>query len=356
MASIANLTALTFSADQLRAMNEIIMEKTLEAPELSLFHDFQTGIRNDREIGISPYTLGLIGKAAQGCNPNADTNTVTVAKKTWTPKRIEFIRDECYSDLTTTMAKLAAKLGVNVNDLTGTEYMNWITDILAKDLPRMIFRHAWMGDQDAAAVDDSPAGNLTAGTDPDYFNVIDGFWVQLAAIYGSTVTRKTTIAANAEATRALQFSALTPTLAATALNSVIDDAPAVLASQPDRLIIATRSVTQKAYRWLQSNGMPYNIELQANGFELTRWDGIPLYTVPYMDELIASYENNGTKLNNPHRILYTTKSNLAIGMEGTGLFDEIKISFDERSRYNRIEASDAFDAKVVQDSLLQVGI
>lgn len=356
MASIGNFTGLTFSAEQVRAMNELIMEKTLEAPELSLFHNFVTGIKYDREIGISPYTLGLIGKAAQGCSPTADTNTVTVAKKTWEPKRIEFIRDECYTDLENDMGQLARKLGVNVADLTGTDYMAWVTDILSKDIPRMVFRHAWFGDKDAMAVDGSPAGNLTSGTDEDYFNVIDGFFVQLAAIYASDSTRKTTIAANAETTRALQFTALTAALAATALNAVIDDAPAVLQSQPDRIILASRSVVQKAYRYLQDKGMPYKIELQSNGFEMVQWDGIPLYSVPLWDETIAAYENNGTKLNSPHRIVFTTKSNLAIGMEGTTLFDSFDVSFDKRTRYNRIEASDAFDAKVLQDNLLQVGI
>lgn len=178
----------------------------------------------------------------------------------------------------------------------------------------------------------------------------------MAVIYAADSTRKTAIAANAEATRALQFSAFTPALALAALNAVVDSAPATVASQSDRILLVTRSVAQKAYRALQAAGYGYKVELQANGFELTSWDGIPMYVVPLWDEWIAAYENNGTKLNSPHRIVYTSKSNLNIGMEGTSLFDNVNSFYDMKSRVNRIEVSDAFDAKVLDDTLLQVGI
>lgn len=357
MSATVNLSALAFTADQLRAMNELVVKAVLESPELSLFHTLHNGIKNDRQIGIVPGSLGLMGKAAQGCDPVADTTLgVTAALKTWTPKRIEVIMDQCATDIATSMAKLARNLGIDVNDLTNTEYFAFILDLLQLDIPKMILRHAWFGNTAANNVDESPAGVLTSGVNPDYFNVIDGFWYQLGVIYGADATRKTAIAANAEATRALQFSTLTPTLAQTALNDVVDAAPATLAGQTDRLLLVTRSVAQKAYRRLQELGMPYKIELQSNGFELSSWDGIPMYVVPLWDEWIAAYENNGTKLNSPHRIVFTSKSNLNVGMEGTSLFDNVNSFYDQKSRVNRIEVSDAFDAKIIDDGLLQVGI
>jgi hypothetical protein len=357
MAATINLSALTFTADQLRQMNELLVKAVLEAPDLNLFHELATGIKNDREIGIIPGTLGLMGKAAQGCNPTADTLTDTAVLKTWTPKRIEVIIDQCATDIASSMAKLSRKLGIEVNDLTNTEYFAFLLDLLAVDIPKMILRHAWMGNQAAATVTDSPAGVLTTGTDPDYFNVINGFFYQLGVIYAGDATRKTSISANAQATRALQFSAFAASDALAALNSVVDDAKAELAIQPDRVLLVTRSVFQKAYRALQAAGYVYqDIKLQSNGFELGSWDGIPMYSVPLWDAWIESYENNGTKLNNPHRIVYTTKSNLVIGMEGTTLFDNVNTFYDPKSRYNRIEVSDAFDVKVLNDELVQVGI
>lgn len=356
MAAVINLAALTFTADQLRQMNELVVKAVLEAPTLNLFHELATGIRNDREIGIIPGTLGLMGKAAQGCNPVADTLTDTAALKTWSPKRIEVILDQCATDIAASMAKLSRKLGIEVNDLTSTEYFAFILDLLAVDLPKMILRHAWFGNTAAANVDDSPAGVITSGVNVDYFNVLNGFWYQLAVIYGADSTRKVAVTGNSQATYALQKSVATPSTMLADLNNVIDSAPAVLSAQPDQVLIVTRSVFQRAYRALQAAGLAYKIELQSNGFMLMDWDGIPMYSVPLFDEWIKAYEDNGTKYNNPHRILYTTKSNLVIGMEGTTLFDNVKTSFDDRTRYNRIEVSDAFDVKVLNDELLQVGL
>lgn len=356
MAAAINLAALTFTADQLRQMNELVVKAVLEAPTLTLFHELATGIKNDREIGLIPGTLGLMGKAAQGCNPTADTLTDTAQLKTWSPKRIEVIIDQCATDIAASMAKLSRKLGIEVNDLTSTEYFAFILDLLAVDLPKMILRHAWFGNTAANNVDGSPAGVLTSGVDADYFNVLNGFWYQLGVIYAATPARKVAITGNSQATYALQKSVATPATVLADLNNVIDSAPAVLSAQPDQVLIVTRSVFQRAYRALQAAGLAYKIELQSNGFNLMDWDGIPMYSVPLFDEWIQAYEDNGTKYNNPHRILYTTKSNLVIGMEGTTLFDNVKTSFDDRSRFNRIEVSDAFDVKVLNDALLQVGI
>jgi hypothetical protein len=337
-------------------MNELVVKAVLTAPELQAFHTIQTGIKNDRQIGIIPGTLGLMGKAAQGCSPTADTLTDAAVLKTWTPKRIEVILDQCYTDIATSMAKMSAKLGIEVNDLTNTEYFAFILDILSRDLPKMILRHAWMGNTAAANVNASPAGVITAGIDVSYFNVIDGFFKQLATIYTADSSRKSTVTGNSQATTALQFSTLTPAAAYADLNSVIDDAPAVLAAQPDKVLLVTRSVAQKVRRQLQSLGVAYKTELMTAGLEIGEWDGIKMYTLPLWDEWIRAYESNGTKLNNPHRIVFTTISNLNLGIEGTSLFDNVNTFYDQKSRVNRIEVSDAFDAKIIDDGLLQVGI
>ena len=354
MPSIIDFSQLTFGRDQIRDMNELVVEKVLEAPLLNTFTTFYTGIKNDREIGKIAASFGLIGKAAQGCNPVADVKHLAITPKLWSPKRIEVILDECAADLENSIAKFARNCGIDVNDLTGTEYFAYLLDVLQKDIISMIFRYSWFGDTAAALWNASPAGKLTTGVDPAYFNVLDGYWKQLAAIYAADPLRRTTLAANAEATRALQFSTLTPALALAALNQLVDDAPEVLAEQPDQIILTTKSIAQKAMRELQRLGTPFKIELQTSGIQLTEWDGIQMMVLPMWDYLIKAYQNNGTKLNSPHRALLTTKSNLAIGMECTSLFDRINSFYDQKSRINRMEASDAFDMKILNDKIVQV--
>jgi hypothetical protein len=357
MAAILDLVSnITFSADQVRDLNALFMEAVLDAPVLTQYHTFENNIRNDREIGIIPGTMGLLLKAAQGCDPTAQTVSLTATKKKWELKRMEMLLKQCYTDLEASFLIFLRNTGTNVADLTNTQYFAFLTDFVGRELPKEILRVAWFSDKDAANILDSPAGAITTGVDPDYFNVIEGFWHQLAFIYAATPTRKTTIAANAEATYALQKSTFTGALAYAALNSVVDDAPLVLKNQPDRFLLVTDSVLRTVKRYMQSVNIAFDITNTVNGLSLAKWDGVDMISMPWWDETIMAYEDNGTKYNSPHRILYTTKSNLKIGLEGSGMFDQVQTWFNKTSKYNYIDVIDSMDAKIIMDGLVQVGI
>src|SRR5664279_22617 len=186
MAAIRNLVSnLTFGTDQIRSLNELFMEAVLDSPVLTQYHSFETGIRNDREIGVLPGSLGLLLKAAQGCDPEADSISLTATKKKWELKRMEMLLKQCYTDLESSFLMFLRNTGTRVADLTNTQYFAFLTDFVARELPREILRVAWFDDKDAAHIHSSPAGVITTGVDPDYFNVIDGFFKQLSVIYAA---------------------------------------------------------------------------------------------------------------------------------------------------------------------------
>lgn len=349
-----NLDNLHFTADELRSLNELVVTAVLEAPSLSTFHDFVTGIKNDRRIGIIPGTFGLVGKAAQSCDPVAQCLENTAIEKTWSAKYLEIVIDMCIDELENTLLKLATKCGVDIYDLTKTQIFEFILGILSKDIEKMVFRHAWFGDVNAA---NFPVGVITPGYDVDFFNVIEGFWHQLATIYAADANLLVALPGNTQVTYALQQSVATPALMYAAINNMVDNAPSELVMQPDRQILCTRSVFDRLMRHLKNIGSAFqDVKLATDGFSSAVWDGIPIYSIPLWDQWIRTYENNGTYWNNPHRAVYMSKSNFLIGTPCTGLFDRINSFYDPRSRYNRIEAVDAFDAKIIDDRLVMVGI
>lgn len=349
-----NLDNLHFTPDEIRSLNELVVTAVLESPGLALYHTLHTGIKNDKRIGIIPGTFGLVGKAAQACDPVPHCYENPASEKTWEPRYLEIIIDMCVDEVQDTLMRLALNCGVDLYDLTKTEIFTFILNILTKDISKMIFRHAWFGDQNAAQF---PVGVITPGVDPDFFNVINGFFVQLAEIYAADPARLTALPGNNQATAALQDSIATPALMAAAVNAVIDAANYELTSQPDRVILVTQSVMQRLKRFLQGLGTVFqDYKLMVDGLEFATWDGIPIYSNPLWDQWIRAYYNNGTTYDNPHRMVYTTKRNLNIGMACTSLFENINTFYDPRSRYNRIEATDAFDAKIIDDRLVQVGM
>jgi hypothetical protein len=349
-----NLDNLHFTADELRSLSELVVTAIVEAPALNSFHTLVTGIKNDKEIGIIPGTFGLILKAAQSCDPVAQCHETVAVAKVWEPKYLEFINDMCIDEIENSLMRMYIDC-TNPYDLTKTKIFNFILNIYARDLPKEVLRYAWFGHVHANNV---PAGVLTPLVDPAFFNVFNGFFDQMAAIYALNPLQVEAVPGNTQLTYALQRTVATPLLTYNAINQLIDDAPTVLHQQPDRVLLVTRSVMDRLRRQLQALGTAFqDYKLMVNGLEFATWDGIRLVAVPLWDEFIQTYENDTItgRWNDPHRIVFTTVSNLNIGMACTSLFENINTFYDPRSRYNRIEAVDAFDAKIIDDRLLMVG-
>ena len=158
-----NLDNLHFTADELRSLNELVVTAVLEAPDLVKFHTLHTGIKNDKRIGIVPGTFGLVGLAAQACDPDPHCYEIEADEKTWDPKYKEIIIDMCVDEVQDTLMRLAINCGIDLYDLTKTEIFAWLEGILVKDIKKMIFRTAWFDDQNAANV--SAGGVITDGVD-----------------------------------------------------------------------------------------------------------------------------------------------------------------------------------------------
>jgi hypothetical protein len=349
-----NLHHLAFSAEQLRDLRELIVLAVLEAPDMTALYTLVTGIKNDREIGLIPGSFGLVGLAAQGCNPEPQCFQIEAVPKLWHPRYLEIIIDQCVTDVYDSLVRYALNCGIDVYNLTTTDYFAFILDILVKDIKKMIFRMAWFGDE---AATNEPFGELTPGVNPGYFNVFDGFFVQLALAVTANPARRTAIHHNT-GNYQHQTAYYGPHEAYDDVNNVIDDAPPELQAQPDQILLVTRSVHQKILRHLQALGVAYNISLMTGGLTSSVWDGIPMYSLPLWDEMIRAYFNDtlAGRYDNPNRVLYTTKSNLNIGMACTSLFENVNVFYDQTTRLNRIEAVDAFDVKLLNDNLFQIGI
>lgn len=357
MAATIDFSALTFTAEQVRDLNELLFDSIVEAEAFSKFHTIVPGIEFDKEVGYVG-EFGLVGKTGQGCDPTPDTFQLGVTKKTWTPKKWEIIRDECFTDIADTLAIYAKKFGTDEPDLTATAYMALIEDKLKTAIQKMLWRISWFNDTAAANVDDSPAGLITSGVSVSYFNILNGFWKQIDTIVAADSARKIAIAANGSATQALQFSDYTPALAYATLTSVVYGAHPALRSQKNKIGLVTRSVLDKVEQHLMSLSIVPTYENMINGFDFNapglKLHGITWFPIDIWDEIILAYFDNGTTLYRPHRVVLTTVDNLMIGVPSTSVLEMLDVSYDKRSRKNRIEASDKMDAKISIDKLVQV--
>lgn len=359
MASKINFSELTFTAEQVRDLNELIFLSIVDTEVFSQYHTIVPGVVYDKKIGFIG-ELGLVGKAGQGCSPTADTPSSVASQKTWAPKTWEIILDECFSDIEATLAIYALKNGTEESDLTGTEYFRLVEELLTKAIQKMLWRIAWFNDTAAANVDDSPAGLITSGISTDYFNILDGFWKQIDTIFATTPSRRGAIAANTSATYALQASDFTPALAYAALQGVKYNAHPALRAATDKVVYATRSVVDKLEQYLIGQGITPMYDNLVNGFDFNapalKVLGLDVQPIDIWDEIITSYFDNGTIYYRPHRMVMTTKSNLMVGVPSTGVLEDLDVSYDKRSRINRIEARDKMSPVISQDHMIQVAL
>jgi len=352
MAAVLDFSKFTFSPEQIRAVNELVFDEILEAPEIELLCTVFPGIVSDKEMGFIGEG-GLVGVANQGCDPVPQDWNIATRKLVWTPTDWEILIAECWKDLKSTAAVYSLKTKVDIADFTSTDYMNIVVEVLTMAMKKFIMRLFWFNDTDAENVTDG--GIITNGVAIKYFTILDGFWKQLLTQVTANPAQRVTIAENAGTTYALQ--ALVIANITGVLQSLIYKAPLHLRNNPSGFIACTQSVYDAYMQAQQSlSGIKELYVNLTNGMKTLTVGGVPLIPMPIWDEMIAQFENTGVKLNNPHRALYTTKEVLGIGVDDIASFGTLDIRYDKESRKVKIEAMGVADAKIMNPVRFELAI
>ena len=350
-----NFSALTPSNGALQSLNELLFNKVLGEERLAQVFNVIFGAEHGKKVGFIG-EFGLVGKAAQGCEPTYNSSQIETSEKTWDLGEWGVYEKICYRDLIGTLAQVAMRRGANIADLTGTEYIDDIVyPRLELAIYKMLMRFAWFGDKNADNVADG--GVITNGVDPEFFTVTDGFWKRFFAIASADSARRVTIAANAEATFAAQKSAILNTGVATSiLDNLIMGASADLRQGENQVIFVTQSLKDALSRDIRNNNKGSELQWRAifDGITESQYDGIRLVAMPLWDSIIQAYESTGTAWNKPHRAVYTTTNNLLVGIDNYTDFSELNVFFDEKSELNLLKSKGALGTLVAQDNMVQV--
>ena len=349
---IIDFANFTFTAEEIRNLNELMRLKVIEAGPFAQFHDVHTGIVTGKRIGWLG-EMGMLGKASRGCDPAVDVAEINTVEKLWDPKEFDVRLKQCYEDIESTMAVYARKQGTAVADLTNTDYMNIILEMAGKSMEKFMWR-LWVMDTTHSNVG-SGAGSelLTAGVDPTFFTIVNGYWNQIEAIIAAAPMQHTILTANAEATTALQFSELTP---AAAFNAVMDatyNMRTELVTETNKFGIITRYFANQVKRNFQTlNTHPDAYEATIDGVPVLKVNGVDFVISDDLTELIVANFNLGANHYLPHRAVITTKENLAFGIEGESTFATFDVWYEKMLRSTYIDLIDRIDVKIMQDHLI----
>ncbi len=352
MAQILDLTKFKFEGELLQAISEMVFDEVIEAPEISLLHTVFPDIVTTKEVGFIG-DGGLVGVAGQGCDPVAQDWEIATRMVKWQPEEWEILIHECYKDLVNAASVYSLKTGTRIADFTTTDYINIVTIVLTKAMKEFIIRFAWFNDKGAQNVSDG--GIITNGVNLNYFNIIDGFWKQMLTQVTANAKQRVTISENAGANYAAQ-KLIPSNVRDYYLPNLVFFADMTLRAQRNAFILSTQSFYDAYKRSLKGTNLEATYVNLTEGQQTLTYDGIPIIPIPVWDKIISAYENTGTKLNNPHRAVYTTKEVLGIGCDNPNSFSNFDVWYDKDSRKVKIEAMGIGDAKLTNPNLFQLAI
>ena len=348
-----DFTQFNFGPEQIRNINELIMEQIVEAPELRVLHTVYPGVASGKYIGFIGEG-GLVGIKGQGCDPQPQDWTVPANQKLCDPKPWEVLLKECAKDLENTMVIYSMNKGVDRADLTETDYMSIVVDVLTKVIKKAIWRMVWFNDTDAENI--SGGGIITNGVDLKYFDILDGLWKQIFAAVPSGSAQRVNIAANAAATYSDQRSQLTGLMVYNALENMYYNAGMKLRQDPGLMFACTQSFADGYCKYLQGKDLEATFINVIDGVQALKFNNIPVVAIPLWDEMIQMYEDNGSKWNNPHRCILTSPENLAIGVPDTDALTTVDVWYDKTTRFNYMYAADSIDALLLDEKRIMLAI
>lgn len=341
MASGLDLSTLTFSTEEVRDINVLVFDEVMKAPDMQLIHTIFPDIVFNKEVGFLGEG-GMIGKATSGCSITATEWKVGSRKITWVPKDWGFLIELCFADLETTAAVYALNKGVEISDLTQTEYAAIMVEFLAVAIRKFIYRVVWFGD--TAADNIANGGDITDGVDATFFTLLDGLFKQMDTQVTANPAQGVSIAENAGLTYATQV--MVDANVQGYLSKIYYQADIRLRSMPDNFILCTQSVYDSYQRSLMADKIESTYKNLTEGISVLTYNGIPLIPMQIWDELIQANNDTTAKWVSPNRAVFTNKKVLGIAVDSTTSFENLKIWLDDETDKTKMKARGKIDAKL----------
>lgn len=334
-------------------LRELVWLTVNEAEEIKKFMNLKTNVRNGDQLGFIG-ELNAVGESGAGCNPTYGKFGIENSAKRWSLGEWNIAKELCYKELEGTVAELALKTGTDIANIEGTQFA---TEILApaldKAVKKMLWRIVWFNDKNAQNIADG--GVITDGVAVNLMNIEDGLFKRIFDQVANNSAQRTTIAANAQTTAAAQKTAMwTQGTATGIIEQVLADADSRIADNGGILMMTRNMANALANDIKKTYNMALQWETIFQGFDVAEYDGVQVARIGVWDEMIRTYENNGTKLNLPYRVVYANPQNFYVGTDSTDLFTNFDTFFDRKARTNVTYATGKLGTIIGEETLFQV--
>lgn len=342
-----NFDNVSLSPKEVQELSAAIFETAFANPELSKMHNIVEGIDMKTQILLLS-SMAMQGLSSNGtCTPQDSDAGIVATQKYWENNQIEIRIPYCAKDLPELLKAFGTKS--NKYDVEGSEEIQMVATRLLEAIDEAILRLTWFGDKSAANV--VSGGTITNGVNKEYFTGVDGIWKQIFAGVTAGDIKRATITSNGGANYTAQE--LSAGEALTAMRKVYNQSDSRLKNHKDGQFIVTQSVYDNFLDKLEDAGLSAVGQLAMNDGVMT-YRGKQIIVADFMDRVITSNQDNGTKYNLPNRIVFTTPSNIPVGTLDSGEFKELAVWYDKTDRKVFTENIFSLDAKVLEAYFISV--
>lgn len=293
-----------------------------------------------------------VGVAGGGCDPTYQEVGIVNSQKRWELGDWNIPIKICYEALKGTIAEYTLKTGTEIGDLTSTEFMTYIIrPALERQMMRMIWRFGWFGNKDAKNI--AEGGVLTADVKKELFTTCDGLFKRIFAQCAASAKQLTAIEANTKTTFAEQKKAMLMQGVATGIvDTMLMDADSRISADSGSMIMMTKYMAD-ALHWDVKKTYHEQMEWTTvfDGFDVAKYDGVNIARISIWDRFIGAYENSGTKLNLPYRMVYGNVKQFMVGTDQDALISDLDIWFERKERRNYIYAQGKMGTSLLEDDM-----
>lgn len=359
MASKIDVSALTINTEEAKEIGKAIMEKVLVIGKLAQYHEIQEGIEYDTQIPFVG-TLGLIGKSIAGCGITANGTSLVMTEKTWTPKRVGDRLEHCETDLNILLKLFQNRKRTTPEfwDQIDSEALGVVLARVEQALEQMLERLAWFGDTAADTISGGGVYGNSYSAEMPFYTPLNGLWKQIFATSSHQpggayhVNIGLNEAAN-EAAQKIDPDAMDAGYARDIFKAMINKRDARLKQAVnmgvEQIIHATSALVENYENWLEDESLAFTLDRAEDGtIKELRYRNTTI--IPRYDwDLHIAKQDNGDKINNPHRALLTVKENIPMGTPSEGELMTIKSFYDPYHQVNVMDFVDLFDFKFLED-------
>lgn len=314
--------------EYIKDIKDLVEERTLGNADVKQALTIVENVTTNTEYGYYGSVEGVTRKDT-GCGMEPVPFDVPVRTGWWEPVALRATIRECYSALENSFLQWASKKGIKKIHIEDTDFVNFLAERFGNAIQTDFNKFVFFGNKEASNVGSgSGSENLKAGVAKENYNVINGLYTQFFKMVTTDASKRVTIAENAQNTFAAQ-SALARDTAFNAFTALIDKAdPLTFADGSQPIFLATHSMVTNLSRYLRSE---YKNELTLDkmegGYMVGEFEGIPIVTHRWFDEIIRRDFSNGTKWDNPHRVILLDKSECQVGIDSMGSLNDIEIEY-----------------------------